>query len=558
MTFLPIIARELRARARTRGTYWTRLAVALIGVLLCVGELTVSGPLVTPAQTGGIVFDLMTSAAFLLCCGASLLAAEAIGSERREGTLGLLFLTRVRSFDVLAAKLVSVGTTCLCALVGLLPALMLPALAGGVTPGAAFHKAVALAATLLFTLCAGLRAAAAQPQRTRAAFGAVLIVALAAVVPFLVSFAGGVCKYAVLLSPLFLIIVAGDGPYQAARGFYWGAFVTVQVLGWLLFAWAGFRLRCSIGQEGGVEVARPPPPPAKLEREVGLVRWRPDKEDAGPIEWLAYRQRGVSAVLWVTAVVALAFSRWVAVGSKPAGIAGVPPVWLLLWPLGVAAAAGGGAVVAWVSGRFFASARRTGELELLLPTPVGAESIVTDQWRVLKRTFVWPVVFLQVATVVPVVGMTDIRSTGLSAIWPMQSLVAALLSFVNTYLGTGALCWLGLWFGLAARRQITGLFYAVGLAQGVPWVAGVLASVLGTGMVGPSRGLLAVPYATVSWLPEAIIVLFNIGLWSLAARGVAGSLASAEPLRLDLGRPVLSAARNALAALYKARQWTPS
>jgi ABC-type transport system involved in multi-copper enzyme maturation permease subunit len=133
MTLLPIIERELRARARSRGTYRTRLAVGLTGALLCVQQLIVTGPLNTPAETGRLVFNEMAGAAFALCCGACLLAAEAINSERREGTLGLLFLTRVRSFDVLAGKLVSVGATSLCALVGLVPALVLPVLAGGVS-----------------------------------------------------------------------------------------------------------------------------------------------------------------------------------------------------------------------------------------------------------------------------------------------------------------------------------------------------------------------------------------------------------------------------------------
>ena len=473
MTFLAIIGRELRARARSRATYWIRLAVALVGALLCVQQLIVAGPLNTPDQAGRVVFNEMAGAAFALCCGACLLAAEAINSERRAGTLGLLLLTRVRSLDVLVGKLVSVGTSSLCALAGLLPALMMPVLAGGVTPGEAFRKAAGLSVTLLFALGAGLCGAAAQPRRSRAACGALWIVFLSAMVPWLVSLAGGLWRYAGLLSPMCLMITATDGDYQTAPGFYWSGLATVLALGWLLLLWAALRLRRSIGREGGAEVVRPPPSAAKLKREVGFVRWRPEKEEAGPIEWLAYRQQGVNIVLWATAVVALAFSRWVSLASKPIGGAGEFSIWFFLWPLGVAAAAVGGALVAWVAGRFFATTRRTGELELLLPTPVGAESIVADQWKVLKRTFVWPVFFLQVATIVPVIGMTGARSAGFSANLPLDSALTALLSYANTYLGTQALCWLALWFGLAVRRQITAVFYAVGLAQGVPWLASI-------------------------------------------------------------------------------------
>ena len=167
MTFLPIIERELRVRARSRVTYWVRLAVGLAGASFCVQQLIVSGPLNTPPVVGRRVFDEITTAAFLLCCSACVLAVEAINTERREGTLGLLFLTRVRSFDVLAGKLVSVGMTSLCALIALAPALMIPVLAGGVTGGEAFRKAAGLLATLLFALGAGLCGAASQAQQER-------------------------------------------------------------------------------------------------------------------------------------------------------------------------------------------------------------------------------------------------------------------------------------------------------------------------------------------------------------------------------------------------------
>jgi hypothetical protein len=557
MTFLPIIGRELRVRARHPATYWTRLVIAFVGAFLCVQQLIVRGPLNTPGQTGRIVFDEITFTAFLLCCGACLLGAEAISSERREGTLGLLFLTRVRGLDVVAGKLASVGATSLCALTGLLPALMIPMLGGGVSPGEAARKAAGLLATLLFALGAGLCGAAAQPRRFRAACGALLIVVLTVLGPVLLG-KGCVRDEISVPSPLFLITVAGDSYYQAAPGFFWSALATVPALGGLLLLWAAFRLRGSVGHDGGAEVVRPPPSAEKQKREVGFLRWRPDKEEAGPVEWLAYRQQGVNVVLWATAVVALAFSRWVSLAGKPVGGGGATPLWLLLWPLGVAAAAVGGALVAWVAGRFFANARRTGDLELLLPTPVGAESVVEDQWRVLKRTFVWPVFFLQVATLVPIMGMTGVRSAGFSANMPLESALTALLSFANTYLGTGALCWLALWFGLAARRQVTGVFYAVGLAQGVPWLASLVVLVLSTAVSGPFGRPLPVPYAVVSWLPEAVICLFNIGLFRLAQRGVAGSLAAGEPLRFEMPRSISTAAQNALGALWKARHWTPS
>jgi hypothetical protein len=275
-----------------------------------------------------------------------------------------------------------------------------------------------------------------------------------------------------------------------------------------------------------------------LERAVGLGRWRPAKAEAGPIEWLAYRQRGVGVAAWVTAVVALTWSRCVSLASKPIGGVSAPAFWLVAWPLGLASALVGGALVAQVASRFFASVRRTGELELLLPTPVGVETLVADQWKVLQRMFVWPVLFLQAAMLVPLAGMAGSRSIGFASDLPFESVLAAGLSFANTFLGTEALCWLGLWFGLTARRQTSAILYAVSLAQGVPWLASLVGLVLSAVAAGPPIALPPhVPYALVSWLPEAAMLLFYIWLLRLARRGLADKLAGREPLPFQPGRP---------------------
>src|SRR5258706_14340960 len=75
LTLLPILERELRVRARSRATFWTRFAVVLIGVLFCLPQLLVSGPLAAGATAGKYVFDGMVAGIFLLCCCSCLLSA---------------------------------------------------------------------------------------------------------------------------------------------------------------------------------------------------------------------------------------------------------------------------------------------------------------------------------------------------------------------------------------------------------------------------------------------------------------------------------------------------
>src|ERR1017187_367941 len=156
MTFLPIIERELRVRARSGATYWVRFTIPLAGMLFCLPQLLWAGPMGTSATLGPGLLNGLVSAAFLLSCGACLLTADVISSERREGTLGLLLLTRVSTFDVLLGKLGSAGLTSLCALVAYLPLLMIPVLVGGVNGGEVIRKGLVLPDTLFLALAAGL------------------------------------------------------------------------------------------------------------------------------------------------------------------------------------------------------------------------------------------------------------------------------------------------------------------------------------------------------------------------------------------------------------------
>jgi len=145
--------------------------------------------------------------------------------------------------------------------------------------------------------------------------------------------------------------------------------------------------------------SRRPKPDVELKRAVGLGRWRPDRSDSEPIEWLAYRG-GIHVAVWLLGLLGIVASRWVAMLMQSlvvwAGRFGA-----LCGAAGVGAAVLGGWMMASVSARFFAAARQGGDLELLLTTPIGAKTIISDQWKVLKRLFVWPVLVMQVGLLIP-------------------------------------------------------------------------------------------------------------------------------------------------------------
>src|SRR6266496_2465298 len=134
MTFLPVVERELRVAARRKATHWTRffaaLTVIVIGFVLLLGA---QRKLSTP-QLGQMLFmgTSVLGFTFSLLAGV-FLTADCLCSERRDGTLGLLFLTDLRGFDVVLGKLAANSVTAAYGLLAIVPMLGLPLLMGGTT-----------------------------------------------------------------------------------------------------------------------------------------------------------------------------------------------------------------------------------------------------------------------------------------------------------------------------------------------------------------------------------------------------------------------------------------
>src|SRR5204863_2908551 len=139
-----------------------RPGVGGVAVLACMAVVLSSNVYGNPSQVGSTVFDSLVAIAFVLCCLTCIVSADVIASEKREGTLGLLFLTTVRRFDVVLGKLVSSGIAALTALLVLMPFLALPMLMGGVTGGETLRKALALLNALFLALAVGIYSSACQ------------------------------------------------------------------------------------------------------------------------------------------------------------------------------------------------------------------------------------------------------------------------------------------------------------------------------------------------------------------------------------------------------------
>src|SRR5205823_6691482 len=111
MIFLPIVGRELRVAARKRSTFWVRIAAALVALIIGSGMLlltTLGGWGFGQASMGRGLFTVLTWLCLAGVLSAGLfLTSDCLSEEKREGTIGFLFLTDLSGLDVVLGKLLA-------------------------------------------------------------------------------------------------------------------------------------------------------------------------------------------------------------------------------------------------------------------------------------------------------------------------------------------------------------------------------------------------------------------------------------------------------------------
>jgi hypothetical protein len=151
VVFLPIADRELRVNARKRGTFRVRVVAGLVALVIGSGFFALaSTSAFGRGNVGGTLFSVLT----WLCLAGTLSAglfftADCLSEEKREGTLGFLFLTDLRGYDVVVGKLLAASLRGFYALLAVFPVVAVTFLMGGVT-GAAFWKSSLALVNALF------------------------------------------------------------------------------------------------------------------------------------------------------------------------------------------------------------------------------------------------------------------------------------------------------------------------------------------------------------------------------------------------------------------------
>jgi len=462
MTFLPMVHRELREASRRKGTFRLRWWVAILAMAVSFFSLLYAQIARIGGSAGNPAFGLFTGYVFGIALLAGIfLTADCISEEKRDGTLGLLFLTDLRGYDVVLGKFTARSLNAFYGLLALLPLAGVPVLLGGVTGGEFWRMALALVNALFFSLSAGLFVSCLARDAHRAMGGALVLILL---------FGGGLPALAELslrlrflgrwtplawISPFYPYAYAIEPLYLFHRGTYWWSLAASQFQAWL-FLGLGALLLPQTWQERGSGLTRSAS--AWWERWVrwGLsapeerARRRAAQMDINPVLWLAGCNRAVSRSLSIVvgawALIALGVSLFPAANDTGMKV---------LLPTGIAFSFVIKSLMAVQSCRFFAEARRDGMLETLLHTPLTSLDIIRGQAQAFRQVATPPVaVFLGLlyapALVHLVWGLAGGNTTGRSPSVLGLGFGGGLT--LTLLLDLLAIQWFGMWLALKLKN----------------------------------------------------------------------------------------------------------
>jgi len=154
MRFLSVAERELRAVSRHKGTHRLRWITGAAFFGLLVWLMWAFDGFRAPQ-----IFQIFATIAFFYCLLiGTARTADCLSSERREGTMGLLFLTNLNGPEIIGGKLCSSALAAAYGLFAIFPLLALQMLIGGITLGHFWRTVLALANAIFFSVTAGFLA----------------------------------------------------------------------------------------------------------------------------------------------------------------------------------------------------------------------------------------------------------------------------------------------------------------------------------------------------------------------------------------------------------------
>ncbi len=168
----------MRVAARRRGTYVTRFVIAIGALVLC-GFIFLMEMNARPQALSQFIFRGLSVLALFYCLAAGRRSTvDCLSEEKREGTLGLLFLTDLGGYDIVLGKLAATSLNSFYGLLAVFPVLAIPLLMGGVTNGEFWRMVLVLMNSFMLSLAIGIFFSAISRDFRKAAGGYTLVLFL--------------------------------------------------------------------------------------------------------------------------------------------------------------------------------------------------------------------------------------------------------------------------------------------------------------------------------------------------------------------------------------------
>ena len=168
LSIWPVIQRELRAGSHVSFNYWIRViagAVSMIVLFAGMGYIDTVPTWMLAGGQGIILFKIFdTTLLVLIFIFVPAITADCLARERREGTLGLLFLTPLTAGGVVIGKSIAQGLRAWCLWLAVVPALTVPLLLGGVGWDTILNSLAIQFSAIVFALASGLLASCLTQQ----------------------------------------------------------------------------------------------------------------------------------------------------------------------------------------------------------------------------------------------------------------------------------------------------------------------------------------------------------------------------------------------------------
>lgn len=525
MNLLPVITRELQVQSRLASSNRLRwIAAGVVTIIWCF--LMVVGGNASPHDRAQYIFVAtgIVSLVYVMMAGV-FQTADCISEERREGTLGLLFLTDLHGHDVVLGKLASSSLSSFYTFLATLPVMALPLLMGGMTVGEFWRVMLVLVVTLYLSLAVGMFISTLSRDARGAMSGAFLIMlGLGLLMPLIwiltasrtISIGHEVWM---VVSPSRAFQCAFDEYYSVGgtgvRNF-WNSIMVMLAMGAGCLVWASALLP-RVWQETG-EAVRNRPILSRLRADVWtnrrLLAARKMLRDVRPFLWLTTRDGRPRALANVSFAVLVPV--WVYLYAKLLILSRrSEPEFMILMLMTFVMHLILKCLVAVEAGRRFSEDRASGALELLLVTPLRPAEIVAAQFRGVWLSFRWCFLALLLANLSLLIWIFNTDMFGTSN--EPRTVFSLMLGggIVALFVDGFALIKVGMWTALIKKRHAQAFMAAVMRVLLPSWLGLVFFFfVEAVGSLGGGRGTVT----------TAVVVHFLLGM--VVAFVAAGSATS--------------------------------